>query len=81
MTSISILTRTSIGRVAQMALLLGLLSLSLGASFLISDELHVVAAQVLAAAIEEMGNARVIVTPFDGLSRALAPEVEPGGTY
>ena len=36
------------------------------------------AAQVVAAAIEEMGNARVIATLFDGLSRALAPEVEPG---
>ena len=39
------------------------------------------AAHVVAAAIEEMGNARVIATLFDGLSRALAPEVEPGGTY
>ena len=37
------------------------------------------AAQVVAAAIKEMGNARVIATLFDGLSRALAPEVEPGG--
>ena len=37
------------------------------------------AAQVVAAAIGEMGNARVIATLFDGLSRALAPEVEPGG--
>ena len=39
------------------------------------------APQVAAAAIEDMGNARVIATLFDGLSRALAPEVEPGGTY
>ena len=41
-------------------------------------EHHVAARQVVAAAIEDMGNARVIDTLFDVLGRALAPEVKPG---